>query len=156
LRIAPATAADATELAPILRAEDVEEIRALSGEQPLNALLYSVALSDESYAVRDDQGIVSLFGVGPGGAVWLLGSDKMFKYPKSLVRLCRQWLEDWAPRYPRLYALADARNTSHLKLLDHLGVTWVREAHVRGVLFKEFHYVPTRRARVRRHRSVDR
>jgi hypothetical protein len=141
LKIAPATVADATELAPILRAEDVEEIRAASGQQPLAALLDSVALSEESYSVRDEQGIVALFGVGYG-AVWLLGSDRMFKYPKSLIRLSREWMDRWAQNYPKLFAFVDSRNVSHVKFLNHLGVRWVSERNVKGVTFKEFNYVP--------------
>jgi hypothetical protein len=155
LKIAPATVADATELAPILRAEDVEEIRAASGEQPLAALLDSVALSEESYSVRDEQGIVALFGVGYG-AVWLLGSDRMFKYPKALIQLSREWLDRWHDQHGKLYAFVDSRNTSHIKFLDHLGVSWVGEAVMNDVLFKEFNYVPSGRARVRRNRPLDR
>lgn len=118
---------DAATIAPLLREADKNEITAMSGLPPLDALEYSIRESDGAWFVtRPDGHPVALFGVGEDqgvGIPWMLGTDEMRRYGKSLVKDGRKWVQKWTDKYGFLYNYVDARNTVHIHWLTHIGFT---------------------------------
>lgn len=116
---------DARTLAPLLREADKNEITAISGLTVLDALEYSILNSDEAWFVtRPDGEPLALFGIGEDqdvGIPWMVGTDDMKHYAKSLVKDGRVWVDRWAEKYGMLYNYVDGRNTTHHNWLLYLG-----------------------------------
>jgi hypothetical protein len=157
-RIARAT--DAERLAPRLRVADRQEIKAVSGEDPLAALERSVSQSRPCHAIAiepEDQPL-ALFGVVPHaesrnlGFVWLLGSADIDTHSFVLLRMSRECVESLQDHYAILWTLADARNRVHLRWLEWCGFTALRLIEQHGVEQRPF-YQFVRKHRVARHRE---
>ncbi|MBU1046963.1 DUF2833 domain-containing protein [Patescibacteria group bacterium] len=139
-----ATAKDAFELAPKLRQDDLDEIAAASGREPLNTLLEGIAHSAVPAAVIGDKGeVVALFGVVPTplagvGAIWLLGSDGLWTYRWQFLRESRQWIEDLQEAWPILWNFVYAENELHIKWLKWLGFNFTKLHDKWGVAQKPF------------------
>lgn len=116
-----ATLADAHDLAPRLRADDVAEVEASGGYAPLGALLASLEASEVAFALVIDGRVEALFGVAAPGVVWLLGSDVLLRRPLALCRQARVWLPILLDRYPVLTNCVDARYRTALRLAEWLG-----------------------------------
>ncbi|HEY0077404.1 MAG TPA: hypothetical protein VGB73_02080 [Pyrinomonadaceae bacterium] len=150
--VRPARAEDARELAPHLRAADLREISAASGEEPTSLLERGIAHSDPCYAVEDEEGAaLALFGVVPDatregtGIVWLLASDDLVAARYTFLKHCRQWVERLHERYAVLWNCVDARNEAHLRWLRWCGFTLMRLVEDYGVEHRPFYeFVRTR------------
>ena len=126
--IRTASIEDAVRIAPLLREADKNEIEAMSACSPLSALAYSIATSKSWIACRPDEVPLAIFGVGNDvgdgvGIPWMVGTDEMLKYPKSLVRDARKWVEEQLNTYAILMNYVDARNIVHVNWLRHIGFT---------------------------------
>ena len=137
---------DAKELAPRLRSADLQEIKAVTGEEPLKALERSLAWSDPGHAITDEvDKVVALFGVIPDseeenmGCVWLLGSDDLVKHSVSFLRQSRKWVEKLHQRYDCLWNYIDARNEIHIRWLKWCGFTFLRRVEEYGVEQRPFY-----------------
>lgn len=123
--IRAASLKDAAKIAPLLRDADKNEIAAISGLSPLDALEYSISHSDEAfYVTRPDGYPLAVFGVATDqdvGIPWMLGTDELKRYGVSLVKAGRKWVEKWVREYDLLYNYVDARNTTHINWLTKLG-----------------------------------
>jgi hypothetical protein len=140
-----ATQADAHALAIDLRLEDEAEIRAMSGQDALSALLHGVQFSDVPLAIQDDDGsTIGLFGVVTTqkcpkvGAVWLLASPKLLKHSRRLARESRRWVETLQAQYDVLFNLVDERNTVHIRWIQWCGFTFVNRHPALGVEQRPF------------------
>ncbi|MBX9946067.1 MAG: hypothetical protein K2Y40_18475 [Reyranella sp.] len=136
---------DVADLAPRLRAADVEEIRAGSGLGPAEALRRSFEFSTHVWAVRGQgDGPIALWGVGPlslvegKGAPWLLASDAFEVLGTDVARLSRPLLAGMRDLYPHLENHVDARNTRAARWLSWLGFT-IEPAAPWGVEGRPFH-----------------
>jgi hypothetical protein len=140
-----ATEADAHALALDLRLEDEAEIRAMSGQKPLGALLHGIRFSDVPLAIQDDDGsTIGLFGVVTTqqkprvGAVWLLASPKLLKYSRRLARESRRWVETLQAQYDVLFNLVDERNTLHIRWIQWCSFTFVNRHPALGAEQRPF------------------
>jgi hypothetical protein len=145
--IRPATPGDCFELATNLRADDVREIRAATGQPPLAALLQGVDESTKCYIAEDrHHRPFVIFGVADDesdpqrGVLWMLATDELLNHKKTFVREARRFIREFFKRYSLLGNVADQRNTTHIKFLNWLGATWHATFHspVDGSLFREF------------------
>lgn len=140
--IQDATLHDASMLAPLLRWQDIREIRASSGEQPLHSLLEAVSSSHWSKCVRIDGSEVSaLFGVTPlprervdngldditVGVPWLLCAPSfLMKVRRGLVREGPYWVDEMQKDFDVLVNFIDCRNTAPMYWLEKLGFQFTK------------------------------
>lgn len=129
----PSTPEDCLSLAPRLRKEDVAEIKAVNGNDPLPELQQALRVSDECWTIehRDEQSseglVIGMFGVAPlegapgVGAIWLLASDDLPKIRWSFLKRTRPWIEHFLSKYPILTNWVDSRNEVHIKWLKWAG-----------------------------------
>lgn len=110
-----------------LKADDVREVWASSGLSPQEAMermMYGPTLMTGAY-VRGR--LEMIFGVNDNGyqkgmaAVWMVSSDVVYQYGKSLLKLGRKWLDMQQKRYGLLFNFVDARATRTLKWLERMG-----------------------------------
>ena len=144
VEIRPATVADALTL--VLRQADREEVEALTGRDPREALVESVARSASAWAGLADGELVCLFGVVPmtlvgvTGIPWLLGAESVTRYGRPFLRRNRAWLREMRHAFPVLRNVVDARNTVSIRWLEWLGFTLgtPQPMGVRGLPFIPF------------------
>jgi hypothetical protein len=118
--IRPATGKDVLDLAPRLRAEDIQEIEALTGLGPLEALSIGLFHSDACMAaVGKDGKVCGLFGVSPydetTASVWLLTSKEIVENAREVLKTGRAWLDEQQARYPVLKNLVSESNEIHIR-----------------------------------------
>lgn len=119
---------DASTIAPLLREADKNEIAASTGSSPVDAMMYSIMGSKEAFvACLPDGTPVALFGIGDDGVgygvPWMVGTDDMIRFSKSLVKDARKWVDKKTTEYPMLYNYVDSRNTVHINWLRRIGFT---------------------------------
>ena len=144
VEIRPATVADA--LALVLRQADREEVEALTGRDPREALVASVERSASAWAGLANGELVCLFGVVPmtlvgvTGIPWLLGSESVTRYGRPFLRRNRIWLREMLREFPVLRNVVDARNAVSIRWLAWLGFTFgtPQPMGVRGLPFIPF------------------
>lgn len=141
LDIRPATREDAAWMGANLRAEDREEVKAATGDDPVAVLLRSLRISRECYCAfwRTSPRPCVIFGVSddpstPGlGVVWLLATEQIHECRRDVLRLATEWLQRLAREYPAgLHNVADARNHLHLRWCLLTGFQRLAELDVRG------------------------
>ncbi|MEM7200260.1 MAG: hypothetical protein AAF628_08355 [Planctomycetota bacterium] len=132
-----ATPAHARELAPRLRYQDVEELRASSGEEPEAALLASLAVSSKAWAGLRDGVVQVLFGVAPVspglGSPWLLSSEDIYRWPRRFYVESRHFMDLMHEDFPVLTNFVDDRNLRSQRWLKRLGFTPGRREPEYGV-----------------------
>lgn len=118
----PATEQDVKDLAPRLRLADVREIQAASGLSPEAALRASFKASEVCQALFVGDGpVLAIFGVCPGGVVWMIGSDDLWKHRFNFLRQSRRVTEQLLSSYRVLWNAVDERNFVHIRWLKWLG-----------------------------------
>lgn len=112
-------------IAPKLRAGDVEEIRASTGQAPLEHLLEAVGMSFESYVFlfQGEPAVIGgVVGLGCGkGSLWFLTTDLVERNKKAFVWSSKLMLREVQQRWSELSELVDARYASAIRWLKHLG-----------------------------------
>jgi len=128
----PSTVEDAEYLAPRLREADLSEIRAASGNDPLQSLLHSLHMGTATYTMvdPDDDTPVGIFGVVETSdpdlaSVWAMASPQILKHPKLFMRESRAWVESVNDIYPVLFNYVDERNLVHIKWLQAMGFIFI-------------------------------
>ena len=66
-----------------------------------------------------------LVGVYENGAIWMLCTPVIHKYPLTFAREAKRYIE--SRKEELLWNIVDKRNTAHLKLLKFLGFKFLRE-----------------------------
>jgi len=126
-------------LAPRLRYEDKQEILALVGLTPIQALLMSFNMSETCFTIfNPKEEPVAIFGVTEKGAVWLLATDNIIDVQIPFLKQSRDVVEFYNNKHPLLWNVVDCRNTLHIKWLDWCGFTFISKRKL-GVLNKEFY-----------------
>lgn len=147
LHVEVATAQHAHDLAPRLRDQDLAEIRATSGEEPLAALLHSLRVSDPDmvWAALEGDETVALFGANRithrWGGIWLLGSEGIRRNKAEAWQIMRAYLAEMHLRYEVLTNFIDVRNTVSLAWLERLGfvpLQAIPDYGVEGRLFIQY------------------
>jgi hypothetical protein len=146
LTVRPVRPPDAVLLAPRLRAADMREIRASTGEEPLVAMNRCIGASELCYTLSNGADIpLAIFGLAsetprtPVRQVWLLGSDELTVHAVSFLRLSRRWKTRLHKRHTILYGYVDARNKTHIRWLAWCGFTLVRLHDRYGVERRPFY-----------------
>lgn len=145
IKIKQSSVSHAIQLAPLLRPEDVREVRSL-GRDPEAALIEGV-LGTRCLTVMDDQTPLGMFGVNniPSqpqfGAIWLLAAEGLFQKARyRFIRESRSWLEYLESGYTATLNIADVRNEAHLRWLRWLGYTFLAKLPlgINGEIYQEF------------------
>ena len=109
-----------------LNPEDYAEIYEGCGHDPKMYLPIYVLCSETAVHFTDKKGnIAGCAGVQSDGCVWMLCTPVIYDNTHLFVRTARKWLDSRPERV--LWNKLDKRNTTHIKLLKHLGFTFLRE-----------------------------
>lgn len=132
-------------IAEHLRAGDIEEVRALSGLEPLAAL--SVALHNSRYArtcfVEHVPlavfGLSNLTVLGDSAQVWCFGTHFIGRYPLSFLKASRCALAELFGHASLLTNYVELKDAPARSWLAYLGASYVGEPELRGgKLFQQF------------------
>ena len=129
IAIREARGSDVNDLAPRLRSDDLEEIRALSGRPALAVLGEAFVESEKCFAVEYKGRVAALMGVVPSphcqnprlGVVWLLGSDDVAIFGYSMTKWARSWLRELIQGYDVLGNIVSESNVTHVRFLRRIG-----------------------------------
>jgi RimJ/RimL family protein N-acetyltransferase len=136
---------DVYELAPKLRKQDVDEVKASSGYTPEEALIYSFHVSGENNTIIAPDGeIIGMFGVGSTadpyiGVPWLLASPRLPEITREFLPQSLEWVKQKNEQYPVLINYVDCRNTVAIRWLRYLGFTFIKKIEEYGVGKKPFY-----------------
>jgi hypothetical protein len=146
LTVRRARLTDAALLAPRLREADLQEIAAVTTEQPVELLERSIRCSVPCHAVLDAQELLlALFGAAPdarkqeAGWVWMLGSTDLEKHTVAFLRQGPYWIEQLHERYRVLGNWIDARNEVHIRWLRWCGFQLLQRDERHGVQQRPFY-----------------
>ncbi len=139
------TLEDIKYLAPRLRKEDKQEILALSGLLPYEALLIGFKNAVIVFTIFNPKNKpVGIFGVddlGNGvGGIWLLATKDLAKIQIAFLKQCREVVKFLNTKYKILWNFVDCRNQLHIKWLKWCGFKFLRKTN-RGVLQKPFYEI---------------
>lgn len=138
---------DIGELDEDMRDADRAEIVASHGPDTLATLARAVRLSTHALTVRDaDERLLCIMGVAPIsliegiGSPWMLGTNTLGDWPRTLARDARRYIGEVARVYPVLENYVDVRNTASVTLLAWLGFSFdaPRPYGVAGLPFMRF------------------
>lgn len=123
--IHPTTPEIAYQVSLNLNPEDYAEVYEGHGHDPRLYLPIYTMVSDAIHFTNKEGDIAGCAGVQPDGCIWMLCTPVIYKHTHLFVRTARKWLDSRPERV--LWNYMDKRNTTHLKLLKHLGFTFLRE-----------------------------
>lgn len=144
--LAPITEEYARQVIVDMRDADAEEVWAMAGVGPHDAVMQSWKFS----ALRHATGLVDgravcVFGVGvqsilsDEGAPWLLGTRELEQHARPFFRLSQAWMAETRQHYSLLANYVSARNVKSIRWLGWLGFTLAREPVMfRGIPFYAF------------------
>ncbi len=140
-----ATEQDCIYLSKKLRKEDYQEIKAVSGLEPLVSLTIGLKISDVPLVICDENNKpVAMLGVVPQGLyglIWMVGTEELKKISLSFIKNCKGVCDVLQKNYQLLCNFVDARNTLHINWLKWMGFTFINKHKQYGVerrLFYEF------------------
>lgn len=131
--------ADVFYIADHLREEDKRELETATGRTPIEAVFASWAVSEQAWVAYIDGLPAIVFGVAPGGVVWLVGTDAISRAALPVFRLSRRIVKALLDDYGFLHNIADCRNELHLRWLKLLGFTFCGTVEVNGLPFQRFY-----------------
>ena len=130
--------ADIAEVSLNLRDDDIREVVEGGGINPVLSILHDYLNSDAVVFHVPNGKTAGIAGVSDDGCVWMLCTPAIEEYPVTFVREARRWIESLP--HEILHNRADIRNTTHLKLLKHLGFKFLQVIPdgPNNILFVEF------------------
>jgi hypothetical protein len=143
-KVIPATSDHLQFIADNMRKADVDELMAMSGSTPQEAIEKSLGSSDWCFVGLADEVPMCAFGVGTVsllsrvGVPWLLGTKAIETHYRAFARGSVMWRDYMKARYDMLVNAVDARNTLSKRWLMWLGFT-LSEAVPMGVSKLPFH-----------------
>ena len=123
--IHPITKEAAMHVASNLRPDDFKEVYEGHGEFPLFSVPRDAMGGDTVYFTAPNGKTAGVAGVQQGGLIWMLCTPEVEKYPHTFARQAKKFIDSRTE--PLLWNIVDKRNTVHLKLLQFLGFTFLRE-----------------------------
>ena len=130
-------------LIPLLRREDVREIKAL-GHTAEQSLLNGFIYSDKCYTVRVDNEIAGMFGISnynqPKGfaSIWFLGSDKTKTIPRDWLVIGKKYIKEFLTTYDLIGGWIDSRQKLHIRWLQAMGFSFAGSQYVNRQRFIQF------------------
>jgi hypothetical protein len=130
-----------------LRQADQDELRASTGMEPLDALIYSVNHSDRFVEIiwdDDTAEILGVFGLGSlngNGIPWLVLSPNFKKYKRQLQRYAKTIIIEMQQAFSYLFNLVDSRNVVHIRWIKFMGFKFDdgKDMVWNGVAFRYFY-----------------
>lgn len=145
VEVRPASMDDIAVLAAGMRQADREEVLASSGHGPEESLAYSLQVSTVAWTGLISDEPVCMFGVAPisvlsgRGAVWMLGTDGIERWPRTFLRRCHPCVETMLAVYPTLENYVADGNALSKAWLEWLGFTLADSVVLLGgVPFRHF------------------
>mgnify|MGYP003627744750 CR=1 FL=1 len=139
------TLQDARDLAPLLRVEDLNEIQASAGGDPVDALIHGVYNSKFPVTCVKDGVPFAMAGIVPDdtghyGFTWLLCSNEVKNNYRWFLRTFREWLPILSEGFVYLGNYTDARNVLHHRFIEWCGFKIIAKAKygIESMLFLEF------------------
>lgn len=136
--IRKATPQDVVELAEKMREEDIEEVRAVAGLGPLEAV--SVGFMQSDVCLRLDTAEGELLGIvgivkmpDASGNIWFLSTPAIEDGFRPIFRWALEWLDEQLALYPVLSNVVAESNVVHRRLLKHLGFQFLEPIDNYGV-----------------------
>lgn len=132
LQINPASLHDLQEIAGLLRAEDVEEIRAATGQTAVQSLVGGFGFGDSFIARTASGNPVAVFGVAPHpqdphfGIVWFLATPEVNSVSRQVIRQAHEVLSGWRKNFKVLGNAAWSQNYMHLKWIKLMGFRFIQ------------------------------
>lgn len=119
---------DAALIAPLLRIEDILEIKKMGQFSVEKALRHSIEQSFGGMTgiFFHDNRPIALFGVAPFldmGVPWLVGTPDITYHQKTFLRETRFWVRQWQKHYSHLTNIVDADYGAAIRWLTWLGFT---------------------------------
>lgn len=103
---------------------DVTEITAATGEDPKDALIEAVRISDESVTVFDNETVIGIFGIADHdgtGFPWGFFTSTLRNIPSLILRHSLETVEEWNEIYPQMVVYVLVENKRSRKYLEWLG-----------------------------------
>ena len=128
IELRPSTPSDAYSLAERIRPADLDEVQAIEGRGPLEALLTGERDGDLCMTVTLDEELpIAMFGVAAlddypdWGIPWMLCSKEVEDYGYRMIKNSREWIAVFLVLYPNLINFVDERNTASIWWLKNVG-----------------------------------
>lgn len=127
VRIEPLTADVASYILEEMRDDDIQEIRALRGDNIQRALALTLNVTEKPMMGLVGGEPICIFGISSRsrlsgvGHPWLVGTPAIDNTPVLFLRRSREVFEDIAMGYRYLYNYVDTRNTHSIRWLEWLG-----------------------------------
>lgn len=119
---------DAEELDRLLRPLDRQEIIAASGPDTLTTIRTAIERSSSVYTLREPDGtLLCIFGTVPltmlhtAGSPWMLGTEALSRWPRTLVRVSMRYFRHMLNEFPLLINYVDQRNKPSIRLVKAIG-----------------------------------
>ncbi len=127
-----ASEVDCIYLSEHLRKEDIQEIKAVTGNlPPLLSLLIGHKISSVPLVICDAESKpVAMLGVVPNGligSIWMVGTNDLKKISLSFLRNSKDVCEVLKDKHQILHNYVDKRNTLHVNWLKWMGFTIINE-----------------------------
>jgi hypothetical protein len=127
-----------------LRDADICEIKAGFNLSPKDGLDMCLEDSDEVWVATIDSIPACIFGLSSekitnkgadpqdvyAGMIWAMGTDSLFKYPKTLTRTSKKVIGRWLLEHDVLYNYIWSKNNLHKKWLKSLGFSFLEDCRV--------------------------
>ena len=130
---------------------DVAEVWASAQLHPLEALKFSVLVSEQALTGTADGEPFCIFGVvrksvlDTTGIPWLLGTNAVKRHARGFMQRNKTIIKEWMHRYELLENWVDSRNTKSVAWLRWLGFE-IQEASPYGAFGLPFHHFTMRRS----------
>jgi hypothetical protein len=127
-----ATIDDIKHMAPRLRQDDVDEIRASTGMTPEECLLESLDTDSIGTWVGVFKGQPEIiFGCATTpdpsiGVPWMLGTDALKDSPREFIQKCKLWVKGFSKQFPVLKNFVYAKNELHIRWLKWCGFEFIQ------------------------------
>lgn len=146
VEIREAVPGDIPALAAAMRQADRDEVKASHGHSAEEALASSLAASSRAWTGLIGGEPVCMFGVAAisvlagRGAPWMLGTDRIDRWPRTFLRRCRPCVKAMLSVYPWLENYVAENNAVSRAWLKWLGFTLATEPVTlpNGVQFRHF------------------
>jgi len=142
----PANMMDVHAIAPLMRQQDVDEIRASHGVEPREALTIGLGES-RSCRVGVANGIpVVMYGVSPhtllsdSGTIWMLSTDAMTPHWRKFLRECQVEIDIICEGFKHVENWVDRRNTVSLHWLRWMGFSVADTPQPYGIYQMPFYH----------------
>ena len=145
MTVNPVTAEDVEFIASRLRAADLAELKAASeSTTPLETIQRALIHSDEAFVYCNGDTPVAIGGVVhrteiDGAAPWLLGTEDIFKHPKTLITASTKKVNEWLAKYKFLTIAVHVENEHSIQFIEHLKFN-----HTNTVKLHDWFYIYTR------------